>query len=71
MIPSRAMPNLMIAGPVTWIGKAGRGDQHMTVSTDGRAVELYRSIRRIPLNQRWKAEATTRTKLTPWQPEDH
>ena len=53
---------------MTWIGEAERGDQHMTVSTDGRAVELYRSIRRIPLCQRWKAEAMTRIKVTPWQP---
>ena len=28
-------------GPVTWIGKADRGDQHMTVLTNGRALELY------------------------------
>ena len=34
-------------GRVTWIGKADRGNQHTTFSTDGRAVELYRSIRRI------------------------
>ena len=38
-------------GPVTWIG----------------AVELYKSIRRIPLSQRWKAEAMTRLLAT----EDH
>ena len=55
-------------GPVTWIGKADRGDQHKIVSTDGRAVELHRSIRRILLSQRWKAEAVTRIKVTPWQP---
>ena len=55
-------------GPVTWIGRADRGDRHMTVSTDGRAVELCRSIRRIPLSQRWKAEAMTRIKVTPWRP---
>ena len=30
--------------------KADRGDQHMTASTDGRAVELYGSIRRILLS---------------------
>ena len=27
---------------MTWIGKAERRDQHITVSTDGRSVELYR-----------------------------
>ena len=55
-------------GPVTWIGEAERSDQHMTVSTDARAVELHRWVRRIPLCQRWKAEAMTRIKVTPWQP---
>ena len=55
-------------GPGTWIGKADRGDQHMTVSPGGRAAELYRSTRRIPLSQRWKAEVMTRIKVTPWQP---
>jgi len=55
-------------GPVTWIGKAERGDQHMTVSADGRAVELYRSVRRLPPSQRWKAEAMAKIKATPWQP---
>ena len=58
-------------GPVTWILKADRGDQHMTVSTDGRAVELYRSIRRIPLTQRWKAGAMTTIKVTSLATEDH
>ena len=55
-------------GPVTWIGKADRGDQHMIVSTNGRAVELHRSIRRIPLSHRWKAEGVTRIKVSPWHP---
>ena len=40
----------------------------MTVATDGRAVELYRSIRGIPLSQRGKAEAMTRIKVTSLQP---
>ena len=39
-------------GPVTWIGKADRGDRQLTVSRDGHAVELYRSIRRISFSQR-------------------
>ena len=52
-------------GPVTWIGKTDRDDQHTTVSTYGRAVELYRATPRIPLSQRWKAEAMTRIKVTP------
>ena len=58
-------------GPVTWIGKADRGDQHTTVSTDGRAVELYRSIRRIPLSQRWKAEGHDTDQRDPLATEDH
>ena len=67
-ISRHAEPDDRWIGTVTWIGKADRGDQHMTVSTDGRAVELCRPKRRIPLSQRWKAEAMTRIMVTPWQP---
>ena len=39
----------------------------MTVSADGRSVELYRSMRRFP-RQWWKAEAVAKRKAAPWQP---
>eukprot|EP00974_Lingulodinium_polyedra_P128389 11205895-Lingulodinium_polyedra.AAC.1 len=26
-------------GPVTWVGKVERGDQHLVVSSDGRSTE--------------------------------
>ena len=55
-------------GPVTWIGKTERGDQHMTVSADWRSVELYRSMRWLPPSQRWKAEAIAKINATPLQP---
>ena len=40
----------------------------MTVSTDGRLVELYKSMRRLPPSQRWQVEAMAKIKATPWQP---
>ena len=40
----------------------------MTVSADGRSVELYRSMRRLPPSQQWKAEAMAKINATPWQP---
>ena len=51
-----------------WIGKAERSDHHMTVSADGRSVELYKSMRRLPPSQRWQVEAMAKIKATPWQP---
>ena len=40
--------NAKLDDRATWIGKAERGDQHITVSADGRSVELYKSMRRLP-----------------------
>ena len=38
-------------GPVVRVGKAERRDQHVTVSADGRSVELRKSMRQLPPSQ--------------------
>ena len=53
---------------MTCIVKAEWSDQHMSVSAEGRSVELRRSMRWLPPSQRWKTDAMAKIKATPWQP---
>ena len=50
-----------------WIGTPWRL-AHDSLNRWTRSEAHDKSIRRIPLSQRWKAEAMTRIKVTPWQP---
>ena len=57
-------------GPLAWLGKTDKSDEHICVNAEGDELGFYRSIRRLPEDKRWDKEALKRISVTPWMPKN-
>ncbi len=44
-------------GPLVWLGKTDKSDEHICVNAEGDELGFYRSIRRLPEDKRWDRDA--------------